>query len=283
MNFKKVVVSLILGGILIALVMAPLVARDKKMPGSGGSVFDSESIGVVRIEGQLADDLGTNWMTGSGSLRNIMDSLRQAAADPATKVVLLRINSPGGSAAAGQEIAREVGRLKESGKLVVVSMGDVTASAGYLIAAGADRIVANPATLTGSIGAYMEFQNFAGLMDMLGIESEIIKSGTHKDMGSASRSLTDQERAIAQSIVDDSYQQFIEAVATGRGDRISREKLVEIADGRVLTGRQAKDLGLVDDLGNFYDAVQIAADLAGLEGEPQLKEYTVASPWSWLF
>lgn len=281
MNYKKLVIGVFLGGVILSLLLATSLQYKDKRTG-GQRAVQGEAVGLVRIEGVLTEEAGNNWLSTPGNLQNILDNLRKAQQDTEVQVVLLRINSPGGSGAAGQEIAREVQRLKEAGKTVVVSMGETAASAGYLIAAGADRIVANPATLTGSIGVYMEFANYQELFDKLGIESEIIKSGPYKDMGSYSRPLTEEERKIAQSMVNDTYQQFIDAVAAGRKEHISREQLQEIADGRVLTGRQAQELGLVDDLGNFYDAVQIAAELAGLKEDPPIKEYGPRSRWSFL-
>jgi protease-4 len=162
-------------------------------------------------------------------------------------------------------------------------MGDVAASAGYWIAAQADTVVAAPTTLTGSIGVIMEWQNIEELFNKLGIASEVIKSGAFKDIGSPTRQLTKDERALLQGLVDDTYGQFLDDVAERRSGKISKEKLKEIADGRVFTGRQAKELGLVDELGNFYDAVDRAGALVGIAGEPKLKEYSTEGALDKLF
>lgn len=279
---KKLMVGIITGIIGLTLIMAvALPVEQKDSPGRGA---EDSQVGVIRIEGVIAGEQGQGWLSSStGSARSIMNQLRSAQRDSGVKAVVIRINSPGGSAASAQEIVEEVQRLRQGGKKVVVSMGDVAASAGYWIAAQADTVVAAPSTLTGSIGVIMEWQNFEQLFNNLGIESEVIKSGPYKDAGSSTRSLTPAEREILQGIVDDTYQQFLDDIAQRRAGKISRENLEDIADGRVFTGRQARDLGLVDELGNFYDAVGLAASLAGIEGEPQVKEYSTESAWDKFF
>jgi len=207
----------------------------------------------------------------------IMEQLRRAADDPSVKAVVLRLNTPGGTAAASQEIALEVDRLRKAGKKVVASMGDVAASGGYWIACRCDKIVANPGTITGSIGVIMETQNLQGLYEKLGVDPVVFKSGPHKDMGSTSRVVTEQEQQIFQSMVDDMYKQFVETVSEGRG--IDQAQVREVADGRVFTGSQAMENGLVDDLGNYYDAIDIAADLAGIRGEPEVINLSPEYPW----
>jgi len=276
---KNLVVGIIAAVILLSLVIA-LAGRPE-----GGEIIGKskgEAIGVIYIEGVItggrADGGVFGGEAGSGDL---LEQIRQAREDDATKAVLLRINSPGGSAAASQEIGDEIERLKKSGKKVIVSMGDVAASGGYWIAAKADKIVANPATMTGSIGVIMETANLQELFDKVGIRQETFKSGPHKDIGSPSRPMTPEERQILQGMVNDIYEQFIDVVAKGR--KMDRNKVREIADGRIFTGRQAKALGLVDELGNYYEAVQIAGNLAGIKGEPEIIEYGPANPWEKFF
>lgn len=245
-------------------------------PGSRGAV------GVIRIEGVITDE-EAGWTGAAGSLRRTLEKLREARRDSAVAAVVIRINSPGGSAAAAQEIAKEVQRLRESGKTVVVSMGDVAASAAYWIASQGDVIVANPATVTGSIGVIMQWQSLEELLEKLGVQSETVKSGPFKDMGSPLRPATPEERKILQGIVNDTYEQFLADVAQGREGRLSPQRARELADGRIFTGRQALEEGLVDSLGNFYDAVRIAGVRAGLGEEPQLKELGAETPWEMFF
>jgi len=184
--------------------------------------------------------------------------------------VVLRINSPGGSIGAVQEIYEEVNRLKEKGKKVVVSMGDVGASGAYYIACAADKIVANPGTITGSIGVLMSLGNMEELFRKIGIKIEVIKRGKHKDIGSLSREMTAEERRLLQGVIDDAYDQFLRVVIEGRN--LKKSKAEKLAQGQVFTGRQAKDLGLIDEIGNFQDAVRLAGKLAGIPGEPKVIE-----------
>jgi len=193
-----------------------------------------------------------------------MENIRQAAERKDIKAVVLRVNSPGGTTAASQEIAIELDRLRKSGKPIVTSMSDTCASGGYWIACSTNHLVANTGTLTGSIGVIMELTNLQGLYEKIGIGSITFKSGEFKDMGSSTRPVTEEERKLFDEMIADNYQQFFTQVLNGRQGKISEEKLREIADGRVLTGKQALELGLVDSLGNYYDAIRIAEEMAGL-------------------
>jgi protease-4 len=169
-----------------------------------------------------------------------------------------------------QEIYQEVRSIREKGKKVVVSMGSVAASGGYYIAAASDKIVANPGTLTGSIGVIMELANVEGLLQKIGVQSVVIKSGRHKDIASPFRKMTPEERELIQKVLDDVHDQFIDAVAEGRSMQPSEVRA--LADGRIFTGRQAKEKGLVDELGGLQDAVRIAGEMIGARGEPKLVE-----------
>jgi protease-4 len=180
------------------------------------------------------------------------------------RAIVLQVNSPGGGVAASQEIYDAVLRARDE-KPVVVSMASVAASGGLYIACAADQIVANPGTLTGSIGVIFKFHTFKDLMDKVGIGTETIKSGELKDVGSYERPLTEKEHAMLQSVVDDSYQQFVAVIAEGRD--LSEEEVKRFADGSVFTGRQAAGLGLVDSLGGLHEAVNIAADLGKIKGD----------------
>jgi len=183
------------------------------------------------------------------------------------KAIVLRVESPGGGVAASQEIYEAVWRARDR-KPVVCSMGEVAASGGYYIACACDTIVANPGTLTGSIGALMEFLNAEELIKKVGLRFEVVKAGEVKDVGSFSRRMTPAERAMLQAMLDDVHLQFMEAVADGRG--IEMDSLRPYADGRVFTGRQAWHLGLVDTLGTLDDAISIAGKMGGLKDPPRV-------------
>src|SRR4030066_665074 len=216
-----------------------------------------EKIAVVKIEGVILDS------------KDIIEERRDHRENKAVKAILLRIDSPGGAVAPSQEIYTEVLKIRDEGKKkIVTSMGSVAASGGYYIASASDKIVANPGSVTGSIGVILELANVSGLMKKVGVESVVIKSGKFKDVGSLFRTMTAEERELLQGVIDDTYDQFVDAVAAGGG--INKENLLPIADGRVFTGRQAKKLGLVDDLGSMQDAIKITADIAGIKGEPDI-------------
>lgn len=223
-----------------------------------GSLGD-ERIALVRIEGIILDSKET------------LEEITQYNENPSIKAIVLRIDSPGGAVVPSQEIYDEVKRIRaESKKKVVVSMGTVAASGGYYIASASDRIVANPGTLTGSIGVIMELANVTGLLEKIGVESIVVKSGTHKDIGSPFRRMGAEEREILQNVLDDVHNQFIEAVSEARGLEIGRVR--RLADGRIFTGRQAMELGLVDDLGSLQDTIRMTAEMVGIKGKPRIVE-----------
>ncbi|RJQ27665.1 MAG: signal peptide peptidase SppA [Peptococcaceae bacterium] len=277
---RRLVAGFILGAVVFFLILTVVLlpaARFRTETVAGGG-----EIGIIHIDGIIAGGKsGGGFLGNQVSSEEITARLREAAKNPRLKAVVIRINSPGGTASASQEISTEVARLKQAGKKVVVSMGDMAASGAYWIAAGADQIVANPATITGSIGVIIETQNMQSLFGKIGLSMETFKSGPHKDMGSPSRPVTPEERVIFQSMIDDIYDQFINVVAKGRGMETAAVKT--LADGRVFTGQQAKELGLVDQLGNYYDAVSLAARLAGISGEPQVVELGPRSIWQEFF
>jgi protease IV len=218
-----------------------------------------ERIALVRVEGVILDAQQT------------ISELKRYGDNPLVKAIVVRIDSPGGGVVPSQEIHDAVKRIREKqSKLVIASMGTVAASGGYYIAAAADRIVANPGTLTGSIGVIMELANVEGLMKKIGVESVVVKSGAHKDLGSPFRAMNLEDRTILQNVMDDVHSQFIEAVAAGRS--LDVKTVRALADGRIFTGRQAKAAKLVDELGDLQDAIKLAADMAGLEGEPRVVE-----------
>lgn len=218
-----------------------------------------DRIALIRVEGVILDSQVT-----VGELKRFGDN-------PTIKAIVLRIDSPGGGVVPSQEIHDAVQRVRtKSNKAVIASMGSVAASGGYYIAAATDRIVANPGTLTGSIGVIMETANVEGLLQKIGVEGVVIKSGKYKDVGSPLRKMNDEERNLLQTVMDDVHKQFIEAVAAGRALELT--DVQALADGRIFTGRQAKEAKLVDELGDLEDAIQLAADVVGIEGEPKVVE-----------
>jgi len=272
---KKLVVFLLLAFLLL---MAGLSVRAVNRSEHASTREGTAAIAVIQINGPISGV--SSWLESSSSGAGvIMEAIRKAGKRKDIKAVVVRIDSPGGSAGASQEIAMELDRLREKGKPVVTSMGDVCASGGYWIACSTDHIVANGASLTGSIGVIMQLSNLEGLYGKLGIRNQTIKSGEHKDMGSTSRELSAEEEKILQELVDDSYQQFLEQVQKGRQGKIAADKLLEIADGRIFSGKQALELGLVDSLGNYYDAVQQAEKMAGIKGESKLEVINAFSWW----
>lgn len=269
--------TLIGAGIILISIIA-LVANFTIGGPSTASKEPPNAVGIIYVSGSIVSGGSSSDLLGgvTAGSHTIMDQIRRAKDDPKVKAVVIRINSPGGSAAASQEIGDEIIKLREAGKIVLTSMGDMAASGGYWIAATTDRIMANSTTLTGSIGVITQLQNLQELYDRLGISFETFTSGPHKDMGSAARSLTEEEREIFQVMVDDIFQQFVDIVAQGR--HLPKEEVEELADGRIFTGRQAQELGLVDDLGNFHDALDLAADLAGLGTDYRTLEFTRTTP-----
>lgn len=210
-----------------------------------------EKVAVIEINGAILD------------ARPTLESLKHFREETAVKAIVLRIDSPGGGVGPSQEIYAEVLKTRAL-KPVVTSMGAVAASGGYYIAAAADGIVANPGTVTGSIGVIMGYTNFRELIDRIGLTPVVIKSGAFKDMGSPTREMTEQENALLQGVIDDMHQQFVAAIAEGR--EMSVDKVAALADGRIFSGKQAQAEGLIDRLGNFEDAVAWAGELGGISG-----------------
>ncbi len=218
------------------------------------------AIGIIRIEEAIRES------------RRIVERLNEARENPLIRGVVIYINTPGGGVVACQEIVDAIDRLQDDGKIVVASLGPIAASGGYYIASSADKIVANPGTLTGSISVIMQLPYMEKLIEKIGIEMRVIKSGRYKDIASPFREMKEDERELLQDLIDDLYNQFLDEIVKGRG--IDRDSLIKIADGRVFTGRKAKELGLVDTLGTLYDAKAIAGELAGIE-RPRLIEMKV--------
>jgi protease-4 len=226
-------------------------------PSSRADIFGAaDGVGVVEIEGVIV------------SSEEVIKDLIELRENQRVKALVLRIDSPGGAVGASQEIFVEVQRTNQL-KPVVASMASIAASGGLYASLGAERIVANPGTMTGSMGVILKFPNLEALFDKIGYKSEVVKSGKLKDIGSAGRALTDEERQMLQGLIDNVHEQFVQAVVSSRS--LPEEEVRKIADGRIFSGEQAMGLGLVDQLGNFTDAVLLAASLANLgEGLPHL-------------
>ncbi|MBI4727489.1 signal peptide peptidase SppA [candidate division TA06 bacterium] len=253
---KKIffIVLIAAGGLLFGLTMAAIVWSSFSQSG-GMDIGYGKYVGIVEVNGAIIS---------SDETVNIIKKYRD---NSAIKAIVLRIQSPGGGVAASQEIYQALKKTAET-KPVVCSMGEVAASGGYYIACACDTIVANPGTLTGSIGVIMEFMVAEELIKKVGLKFEVLKAGQNKDLGSPFRQMTPEERALLQGMIDDVHSQFIEAVAEGR--KLSPDSVKLFADGRVFSGRQALALRLVDKMGTLEDAITVAAGMAGLKEKPKI-------------
>ena len=252
------VIGLLVIAVVVLSALVPLILD--------GAWLGGEKIAVVRIEGVILDS------------RDAIEELRKFRENPSVKAIVLRIDSPGGGVVPSQEIYSEVLKTRNEGRVkVVASMGNLAASGGYYIAAATDRIVANPGTLTGSIGVIMELANVQGLLEKVGVQSVVIKSGKHKDLASPFRTMSVEDRAILQTVLDDVHDQFIQAVAAGRALKVDQVR--DLADGRIFTGRQARTAKLVDELGDLQDAIKLAGKMGGIAGEPRVVETRKRFSW----
>jgi protease-4 len=258
---------LVIGAILCGLFVVSLFAIMAVMTDGGGFSAGGDRIAVVPVEGVIDDEMA----------KTVNRHLKQYGDDSRVKAIILRIDSPGGGVSASEEIYREVKRVMvDKKKKVVVSMASVAASGGYYIACPADKIFANKGTVTGSIGVIAEWINYKGLAEWAKLKPVVFKSGEFKDTGSPTRELTEADKKYFQGMIDEFYNQFVGAVTEGRqgkgeaGAEMTRERIVKLADGRVYTGETAKKNGLVDEIGNYEDAVKATATLAQIKGEPQI-------------
>jgi protease-4 len=226
---------------------------------SFGSPFKGSKIKAIKLEGIITDSEGSSFFKNTTSSSAVLEQIIKATKDTTVKAIVLRINSPGGTVAASQEIYQALIRARKK-KPIVITMGDVAASGGYYIASAGNSIYANPGTLTGSIGVITSYLNFTDLFKKFGVEGVTIKSGKFKDIGSSTRPLTETERKILQALLDNSYKQFIGDVAKGRG--VPYENISMIAEGLIYTGEQAHKIGLVDHLGDYSKALAHAQKLA---------------------
>jgi protease-4 len=264
---KRSSISYIL--ILLALLTGILVSAAVILYGFGigGDLVNSQKVAVIYVQGTI---LTGNVPSGLGyaTSEEISENIRSAVADKNVKAIVLRINSPGGSPAAAQEIVEEIKKAQTHGIPVVISMGDIATSAAYYISAPANYIIANPSTTTGSIGVIWVFQNMSASYKENGTDYQIVKSGEMKDMGSPWRGLTSAEKEYANTVVMEVYDNFVTDVSKGRNMTTSDVKA--LADGRIYTGATAKQLGLIDGFGDLYDAIDKAAKLGGVTGEPKV-------------
>jgi protease-4 len=235
---------------LAGLVLAVLLAG-----GEGTGLGFGSRVAIIEIDGIIADD------------EALLEQIRQFRRDRSVKAFVVAINSPGGVVGPSQSIFRELRRLREEDERpVIASIGGVGASGGYYVALAADSIFALPGSITGSIGVIMEFPNASELMERVGVDVEVVKSAEHKDTGSPFRPITEEDRQVLQVLVLDVYDQFVDAVATERD--LPVERVRELADGRIMSGRQAHESGLIDRIGNLHDALAAAGEMTGLGRDP---------------
>jgi protease-4 len=249
---------LLLGGGAFVLLAVALVAMILTFNGEEAAEFAfSDRVQVVEVDGELVES------------RSILDQLKRYEDSNSVKAILLNIDSPGGGVAVSQEIYTEIKRLREKkDKIVVAYLSSTGASGAYYVACAANKIVANPGTIVGSIGVIAEWVNYADLLEWAKLKAIVFKTGEFKDTGSPTRALTENEKKYFQGLIDDMYVQFVEAVAYGR--KLDLQDVRSLADGRVFTGRDAKARKLIDEIGNFQDAVDLTAKLAGISGKPRL-------------
>lgn len=248
MKIKKVCIFITLFFLALIAISAIFTLVHKEMP-------TRERVALIRIEGPIL------------SSERVVEEIKRHVKDRSIKAIVMRINSPGGGVVPSQEIYDEVKRAAQK-KPVVVSMGAIAASGAYYIASPASKIIANPGTVTGSIGVIMEVPNIEELMQKVGIKTEVIKSGEYKDMVSVFRGIRPKERKILQGVMDNVHKQFITAISESR--EMALDEVIKIADGRIFTGQQAVNAGLVDELGSLEHAIRVAAEMAGIKGEPEV-------------
>ncbi len=255
MKKHPVLIGLIVIGVIMVVFVGSILLLTLMFKRETPSFALGDKVGVVEVNGVIANS------------KEVIRGIKSFVEDGGVKAIILRIDSPGGGVGASQEIYREVVKARKV-KKVVASLGGVAASGGYYVSCGADKIVANPGTITGSIGVVMQFANLEELFKKIGYKGYVIKSGPHKDVGSPFREMAPDEKALLQEVIDTVHHQFVKAVAEGRGLPI--EKVAAIADGRIFSGEQALALGLVDKLGNLEDTIELAAKMAGIKGKPHV-------------
>ena len=255
-------------GCLTAIVLVLIVVLLAALGPRVGQVASGKRVGILPIVGEI-------WAS-----EETLTDARKLADDPSVVAMVVRLDSPGGTTGASQELYGGLSRIREeSGKPLVASFGDVAASGAYYAACAADSIFTNPGTLTGSIGVILELPDYGGIMQKLGVKVQVVKSGRFKDTGSPYRDMTPEETALLQGVIDDTYAQFVDAVVESRD--LPRAKVLAIADGRVMSGRQAVRAGLVDRTGDLEDAIRAAGRMAGLRQERPRTVTPHHHKWDW--
>jgi protease-4 len=266
-----IIVTIVLGLFACVLLVGIGVIAIRLTTDSAAGFGDA--VAIIYVEGPIVMGKAESDFSSSGIAysEEIVKHLRDAQKDASVKAIVLRVESPGGSVVASREIYDEVIATRAKGKPVVASFGEVAASGGYYISAPADKIYAHPATMTGSIGVISIIPNLEGLTEKIGVKMIVVKSGPHKDESFGYRDLTPEERAIWQKLIDEAYTDFVDIVAQGR--HLDVERVKQLADGRIYTGKQAKEVGLADELGNLDAAVDAAAKLGKISGTPRRIEF----------
>jgi protease-4 len=254
MKRHPILLGLMVFAVLLGLLMISLWAFSF-FASRGGDFWSGEKVAIIEVKGVIVDAQPT------------IEKLIQFRKNRNVKAIIVRVDSPGGGVGPAQEIYSEIKKAQRE-KKILVSVGSVAASGGYYIACAADKILANPGSITGSIGVIMESVNVEDLLHKVGVQSVIVKSGKHKDIGSPFRAMTEEEKKLLQSVLDNVHDQFIRAVAEGRNLPVAEVR--QLADGRIFSGEQAKDLGLVDELGTLQDTIALAAKMSGIQGEPEV-------------
>jgi len=256
MKRKEILLAAIIGGSVLLFFGLMFLAVLSGSGDDSGIDLGGDKVAVIEVHGIISNPT------------DFIRQIKKYSKESSVPVIVLDIDSPGGGVAASQEMYEEINKAREKGKKIVASMRSVAASGGYYIACAADTIVANPGTITGSIGVIFEFPIVEELLKKIGVKFEVVKSGELKDVGSMWRDMSPKERKMAQDLIDDTYDQFVDVIVKERG--MDREEVLELADGRVFTGRMAKELQLVDTLGNLEDAIKIAGQMADIKGEPKV-------------
>ena len=275
MKKERVVISVILILCIISIIIGALLLKkgvregdvDEEDSGLFSRIPSKGGIAVIDIYGEISfEPISMPFGVGFRGADAVVERIRVCSKNPRVKAIILRINSPGGTVGATQEIYDEVKKARKKGIKVVASLGDIAASGGYYVACGADKIISNRGTITGSVGVYIGSLNIKDFMDKYGIKYNIVKSGQYKDILSVWKELSKEEKELLQETIDNVYFQFLSAVSEGR--HISLDEVKKFADGRIFSGEQAKKIKFVDELGGFEDAKLLAGKLAGIKGEP---------------
>ncbi|OGC76809.1 MAG: hypothetical protein A2Z27_06125 [candidate division Zixibacteria bacterium RBG_16_50_21] len=256
MKRKEILLAVIIGGSVLLFFGLMFLAVLSGPGDDSGIDLGGDKVAVIEVHGIISNPT------------DFIRQIKKYSKESSVPVIVLDIDSPGGGVAASQEMYEEINKAREKGKKIVASMRSVAASGGYYIACAADTIVANPGTITGSIGVIFEFPIVEELLKKVGVKFEVVKSGELKDVGSMWRDMSPKERKMAQDLINDTYDQFVDVIVKERG--MEREEVLDLADGRVFTGRMAMELQLVDTLGNLEDAIKIAGQMADIKGEPRV-------------